>query len=197
MSNMVNIKIDGRDYQVEAGLTILEAAKKCGYKIPTFCYFKNLVQSGACRVCLVEVKGARSLLPSCNVVVSEGMEVTINSSRAMEARKKSVELLVSNHNMDCLHCDRNQKCELQTLSKQLGVDENRYQGKQTPATLDKLSPVLVRDTSKCVLCGRCVAACEKYQGIGILGFQKRGFQTIVGPAENRSFNDVRCMMCGQ
>lgn len=197
MSNMVNIKIDGRDYQVEAGLTILEAAKKCGYKIPTLCYFKNLVQSGACRVCLVEVKGARSLLPSCNVVVSEGMEVTINSSRAMEARKKSVELLVSNHNMDCLHCDRNQKCELQTLSKQLGVDENRYQGKQTPATLDKLSPVLVRDTSKCVLCGRCVAACEKYQGIGILGFQKRGFQTIVGPAENRSFNDVPCMMCGQ
>ena len=98
MENLVKVKFDGREYEVPAGLTILEAAKKCGYTIPTLCYFKNLVQSGACRVCLVEVKGARSLLPSCNVIVSDGMEVNINSARAMDARKKSVELILSNHN---------------------------------------------------------------------------------------------------
>ncbi len=197
MENLVKVKFDGREYEVPAGLTILEAAKKCGYTIPTLCYFKNLVQSGACRVCLVEVKGARSLLPSCNVIVSDGMEVNINSARAMDARKKSVELILSNHNMDCLHCTRNQNCELQSLARKLNIDEETYKGKQTPATLDDLSPVLVRDTSKCVLCGRCIAACEKHQGIGILGFQKRGFKTIVGPTENRSFNSVPCMMCGQ
>ena len=197
MADFVKIKIDGREHQVKAGLTILEAARECGYKIPTLCYFKGLVQSGACRVCLVEVKGARNLLPSCNVVVSDGMDIVINSPRAIEARKKSVELIVSNHHMDCLHCSRSKRCELQSLAKLMGIDEERYAGKQPVGSYDNLSPVLIRDTSKCILCGRCVAACEKYQGIGILGFQRRGFNTIVGPAENRSFNDVPCMMCGQ
>ena len=193
----VNLKINGRAVTAEAGMTVLEAARANGIYIPTLCYLKDINKSGACRVCLVEVARARTLLSACTTPVSEGMEVFTNSERALRGRKNSVELIMSNHNKNCLSCKRNQNCELQKLCEELGVRENRFEGEKTPATLESASYGIVRDTSKCVLCGRCVETCKKVQGLGILGLENRGFKTIVGPVYNSSFNDVNCMQCGQ
>ena len=195
---MLNIKIEGVPYQVEEGLTILEAAKKCGYEIPSLCSFNHgECSQGSCRVCLVEATGARGLVESCVYPVSEGMEIKISTPKATEARRTSVELLLSNHNQNCQQCDKNGKCELLHVAKLVGAREGMYAGAKTPATIDKLSPSIYRDTSKCILCGRCVARCKNAHGLGILGFEKRGFNTIVSPAENRSFANSPCILCGQ
>ena len=197
---MVNIKIEGVSYQVEEGLTILEAAKKCGYEIPSLCAFNHgECNHGSCCVCLVEVKGARGLVASCVYPVNEGMEIIISSPKAVEARRASVELLLSNHNINCQQCDKNGKCELLHVASVTGAREGRYQGAKTPTTFDQLTPTIIRDTSKCILCGRCVARCQNAHGkdMGILGFENRGFNTIVAPAENRSFINSPCIMCGQ
>ena len=196
--SLVNIKIDGKDFQVESGLTILEAARKCGFVIPSLCAFNNGKCSRAsCRVCLVEVKGARGLVASCVYPVAEGMEISISSSKAIEARRASVELLLSNHHKNCLQCEKNGHCELLEVSKMVGARDHMYEGEQTPATIDELAPGLVRDTSKCILCGRCIERCKEAQGISILGFENRGFQTIVSPVGNRSFATSPCIQCGQ
>ena len=195
---MLNIKIEGVPYQGEEGLTILEAAKKCGYEIPSLCSFNHgECSQGSCRVCLVEATGARGLVASCVYPVSEGMEIKISTPKATEARRTSVELLLSNHNQNCQQCDKNGKCELLHVAKLVGAREGMYAGAKTPATIDKLSPSIYRDTSKCILCGRCVARCKNAHGLGILGFEKRGFNTIVSPAENRSFANSPCILCGQ
>lgn len=195
---MVNIKIEGIPYEVEEGLTILEAAKKCGYQIPSLCtYNHGECSQGSCRVCLVEVKGARGLVASCVYPVNEGMEITISSQKAIAARRASVELLLSNHSMKCQQCDKNEYCELLYAAKVTGAREDMFQGEQTPTTLDQLTPSIVRDSSKCILCGRCVARCGNAHGKSVLGFEKRGFNTIVAPAENRSFQDSPCILCGQ
>ena len=195
---LVNIKIEGQAYQVEAGLTILEAARKCGYVIPSLCAFNHGECSRAsCRVCLVEVKGARGLVASCVYPVAEGMEISISSTKAAEARRASVELLLSNHHKDCLSCEKNGHCELLEVSKMVGAREGMYEGEQTPSTLDELAPGLIRDTSKCILCGRCIERCKSAQGISILGFENRGFKTIVSPVQNRSFANSPCIQCGQ
>ncbi|MBQ8525735.1 MAG: iron hydrogenase small subunit [Clostridia bacterium] len=194
----VNIKIEGVSYQVDEGLTILEAAKKCGYEIPSLCAFNHgECSNGSCRVCLVEVVGARGLVASCVYPVNEGMEVRISTPVASEARRASVELLLSNHNQNCQQCDKNGQCELLHVASVTGAREGRYQGVKTPVTVDEITPSIVRDTSKCILCGRCVARCENAHGLGILGFENRGFRTIVGPAENRSMADSPCILCGQ
>jgi len=194
----VNIKIEGVAYQVEEGLTILEAAKACGYEIPSLCAFNHgECSNGSCRVCLVEVKGARGLVASCVYPVNEGMEITISSPKAAEARRVSVELLLSNHNQNCQQCDKNGQCELLHVASITGAREGRYQGVKTPVTVDELTPSIVRDTSKCILCGRCVARCQNAHGMGILGFENRGFKTIVAPAENRSMANSPCILCGQ
>lgn len=196
--SLVNIKIDGKDFQVESGLTILEAARKCGFVIPSLCAFNNGKCSRAsCRVCLVEVKGARGLVASCVYPVAEGMEISISSSKAVEARRASVELILSNHHKNCLQCEKNGHCELLEVSKMVGARDHMYEGEQTPATIDELAPGLVRDTSKCILCGRCIERCKEAQGISILGFENRGFQTIVSPVGNRSFATSPCLQCGQ
>ena len=195
---LVNIKIEGKSYQVESGLTVLQACRKCGYNIPTLCSWNNGECSlASCRVCLVEVKGARGLVASCAYPVNEGMEITISSPRAMEARRTSVELILSNHEKNCLQCAKNGHCELLEVSKMVGARENKYTGQTTEATVDEVAPGIVRNTAKCILCGRCIEACKKHQGIGILGFENRGFKTIVAPAENRSFAKSPCMQCGQ
>ena len=195
---MVNIKIEGVPYQVEAGITILEAAKRCGYEIPTLCAFNNGECSRAsCRVCLVEATGARGLVASCVYPVAEGMEIRISSPKAVAARRASVELILSNHNRNCQECDKNEKCELLHVARVTGAREGIYEGEQTPVTVDRLTPTITRDTSKCILCGRCVERCKAAHGIGILGFENRGFKTIVAPAENRSFINSPCIMCGQ
>ena len=194
----VNIKIEGYPYQVEEGLTILEAAKRCGYEIPSLCAFNHgECNQGSCRVCLVEATGARGLVASCVYPVSEGMEITISSPKAVQARRTSVELLLSNHSAWCQECGKNGNCELLHVAQVTGARVIEKQGARTPVTVDKLSPSIVRDTSKCVLCGRCIARCQNAHGLSVLGFQNRGFATIVAPAENRSFANSPCIQCGQ
>ena len=194
----VNIKIEGVSYQVEEGMTILEAARQCGYEIPTLCSFHNAECSrGSCRVCLVEATGARGLVASCVYPVSEGMEVKISSPKALKARRSSVELILSNHSQNCQQCEKNGVCELLRVAKLTGAREGKFQGEKTPTTYDNLSPSIVRDTSKCILCGRCIQRCTNAHGNGILGFENRGFKTIVGPAGNISFSESPCLMCGQ
>ena len=194
----INIKIEGVPYQVEEGLTILEAAKQCGYEIPTLCAFNHgECNRGSCRVCLVEATGARGLVASCVYPVNEGMEITISSPKAVAARRASVELLLSNHSMLCQTCEKNEKCELLHVARLTGARDNMFAGEKTAVTIDEISPSIVRDTSKCVLCGRCVARCSNAHGNGVIGFQNRGFKTIIGPAENRSFTDSPCILCGQ
>ncbi|MBR5767233.1 MAG: [Clostridia bacterium] len=195
---LINIKIEGIPYQVEDGITILEAAKACGYEIPTLCAFNHgECNRGSCRVCLVEATGARGLVASCVYPVNEGMEITISSPKAVAARRASVELLLSNHNQNCQQCDKNGKCELLHVAQLTGAREGQFIGEKTPTHYDDLTPTIVRDTSKCILCGRCVERCKNAHAIGILGFENRGFNTIVAPAENRSFINSPCIMCGQ
>ena len=195
---LVNIKIDGQAYQVEEGLTVLEAARKCGFTIPSLCAFNHgKCSQASCRVCLVEVKGARGLVASCVYPVNEGMEITISSQKAVAARRASVELILSNHHKNCLQCEKNGHCELLKVAEMVGARDGMYEGAQTPATLDTLAPGLIRDTSKCILCGRCIERCKEAQGISILGFENRGFNTIVSPVGNRSFATSPCIQCGQ
>ena len=196
--SLVNIKIEGQPYQVEAGLTILEAAKACGYEIPSLCAFNHgECNQGSCRVCLVEATGARGLVASCVYPVNEGMEIKISSPKATEARRRSVELMLSNHNKNCQQCDKNGQCELLHVAQVTGAREGVYEGVHSETHIDTLAPGLVRDTSKCILCGRCIARCSNAHGMGILGFENRGFATFVSPAENRSFVDSPCIQCGQ
>ena len=194
----INIKIEGQSYQVEEGLTILEAAKECGYEIPSLCAYNHGECSlASCRVCLVEATGARGLVASCVYPISEGMEITISSPKATAARRASVELILSNHSMNCQQCEKNGHCELLYVAQVVGARENKFVGSKTPITVDEISPSIIRDTSKCILCGRCVSRCVAAHGTGILGFEKRGFSTIVSPAENRSFATSPCISCGQ
>lgn len=195
---LINIKIEGKLYQVEEGLSVLEAAKKCGYNIPSLCSFVDgRCSVASCRVCLVEVKGARGLVASCAYPVHEGMEVIISSPAATDARRNSVELILSNHQKNCLQCDKNGQCELLEVSKIVGARDGQFVGSMTPSTYDDVAPGITRNTAKCILCGRCIETCKSFQGIGILGFENRGFKTIVAPTENRSFADSPCLQCGQ
>ena len=195
---LVNITIEGQSYQVDSSLTVLQAAKACGYNIPTLCAWRDGKCSlASCRVCLVRLVGTPRLVPSCVWPVSEGLNISISDPMAVQARRTSVELLLSNHSMNCQSCSKNGQCELLEIARIVGARDDAFKGEKTPATLDEVAPGIVRDTSKCVLCGRCVETCKQDQGIGILGFEKRGFNTIVSPAENRSFADVPCIQCGQ
>ena len=194
----VNIKIEGIPYQVEEGLTILEAARHCGCEIPSLCAFNHgECNRGSCRVCLVEATGARGLVASCVYPVNEGMEITISSPKAVAARRASVELLLSNHSMLCQQCDKNGKCELLHAAEVTGAREHMFEGCKTPTYLDDVNPSIVRDTSKCILCGRCVARCANAHGNGVLGFENRGFNAMIAPAQNRNFTDSPCILCGQ
>ena len=194
---MVNLKINGQDVSVPAGTTILDAARSAGIKIPTLCYLRDINAIGACRVCVVEVKGARSLVAACVYPVNEGMEVTTNSAKVIEARRTTVELILSDHDKNCLSCVRNQNCELQRLSEELGCDAKRFSGAVNEFDIDATTPYIVRDNNKCVLCRRCVAACKEYQGLSIIGTNSRGFATHVGAAFDFDLKDVPCVGCGQ
>ena len=193
----VNIKINGKDYAVEKGITVLEAARYAGIDIPTLCYLKDINEIGACRLCLVEVKGARGMVTACVYPVNEGMEITTNSPRIMEARKMNLELLLSNHKKDCLSCVRSTTCELQALCNEYGVDEHHFGGERTVHKIDASSPSIIRDNDKCILCRRCVAACKNMQGIGVIGANNRGFDTEIGTAFEVKLADTSCVNCGQ
>ena len=195
---LVNIKIEGQPYQVEEGLTILEAAKQCGYDIPTLCSFnKGECSLASCRVCLVEATGARGLVASCVYPVAEGMEIKISSPKATQARRVSVELILSNHSFHCQQCDKNGHCELLHVAQMVGAREGKFFGEKSQTYYDDHNSSIIRDTSKCVLCGRCVKRCFEAHGTGILGFEKRGFKTFIAPAGNRGFDESPCILCGQ
>ncbi len=194
--NMVNVTIDGVSVQVPSNYTVLEAAKQAGVKIPTLCYLKDVNEVGACRVCLVEVEKARALAAACVMPVSEGMVVHTNSKKVRDTRRATLEMILSDHNRDCLACIRNKNCELQTLAEEYGIRKVTFEGEKSPSTYDDKSFSIVRDGSKCIKCGRCVSACKK-QGIGVLSFLNRGFSTSVGPAYDISMADAPCIYCGQ
>jgi len=195
--DMVNITIDGQQLQVPKTATILEAARLAGVKIPYLCYHPELRPEGACRVCVVEVKGARALAASCVYPVSEGMEVKTNTAKVRSARKAVVELLLANHPQDCLSCQRNQKCELQAIAADLGIREVRFEGEKKSFPMDMKNPSLVRDPNKCILCGRCIRACSERQGVHVYSFVNRGFRTTVAPAFEAGLDEAPCTYCGQ
>ena len=195
---LVNIKINGQPYQVDSSLTVLEAARKCGYEIPSLCAFNHgKCSKASCRVCLVEVVGARGLVASCVYPVNEGMEIITNSVKAVEARRASVELILSNHEKNCLQCPKNGHCELLKVAEMVGARDQKYVGQQSEKTVDEVAPGIIRNSAKCILCGRCIERCKEAHGISILGFENRGFKTIVSPVENRSFANSPCLQCGQ
>ncbi len=194
----VNIKINGMPLSVPKDFTILEAARQAGIEIPTLCYLKDINAIGACRICVVEVKGARSLVASCVYPVNEGMEITTNSEKVAKSRKQTLELILSTHNKTCLSCVRSGSCELQKLSNEYGIEnENRYMGENISYPIDRSAPHMYRDNSKCILCRRCVAACDKLQSVSVIGPNERGFKTHIGSAFENNLADVACVSCGQ
>ncbi len=194
----VNIKINGMSVEAPKGSTILEAAKLAHIDIPTLCYLKEINEIGACRICVVEVKGARSLVASCVYPIAEGMEITTNSPKILNARKKTLELILSDHDRKCLSCVRSGNCELQKLCADLKVDnEDLYDGERGCFELDTTAAHMVRDNNKCILCRRCSAVCEKTQAIGVIGANERGFATNISCAFDMGLGETSCVSCGQ
>ena len=194
---MVTLKIDGRTVQAEPNATVLEACMAQGIKIPTLCNLKDINNIGACRMCLVEDAKTGKLQASCVLPVSEGLEIKTSTPKVLEARRAVLELILSDHDRSCLTCKRNQSCELQALANEMGIEDIEFPGERIVKTIDELSPSIVRDNNKCILCRRCVAACAKTQGVFAIGMQNRGFKTQVGSEFGKSLNDVACINCGQ
>lgn len=192
----VNITIDGVNIEAEDNLTVLEAAKQANIDIPTLCYLKKINKIGACRICLVEVKGARGLQAACSYPVSEGLVVRTNTKEIMDARRSTLELILSNHKKNCLSCSRNTDCELQALADRMGVGDVVYEG-TAEDEIDDLSTSIVRDNSKCVLCRRCVAVCKNVQTVGAIDVAYRGMNSKITPAFNKSLGESNCINCGQ
>lgn len=193
---MINMTINGKKVKAPEGSTILQAAKQNGIRIPTLCYLENIHKFGACRICVVEVEGAKTLQAACMVEAKDGMVIHTNSSRVRRSREVMYRLLMSDHPDDCLKCERNQSCELQALGKQLGITEKGFEGEKTNKPLDK-SVSFTRDPNKCILCRRCVSVCNEIQAVGILNAQNRGFDTEISPAMGLKIGDAGCAMCGQ
>ena len=194
---MVHLTINGIPVEVEEGTTILEAARKINIDIPTLCFLKDINEVGDCRMCVVEVEGNRGFATACIQKVAEGMVVKTSTPAVIEARKIVLDLILSNHDRECLTCTRNGTCELQKLAQEFYVDEIKYQGSRNRHKIDDISPSIVRDFNKCILCRRCVATCKNVQGIGAIDCVNRGFESCISTVENKSLNDVNCTFCGQ
>ena len=193
----MNIIINNKNHQAEQGETILEVLNRKGIEVPTLCHMKNMFPTGACRMCLVEDKITGKLVTSCSAHVTDGMDILTHSPRVTEARKTIVELLLSNHPDDCLYCVRNNKCELQDLSRDLCIMEKRIQGKKNKLPIDRSSSSIIRDPEKCILCGRCIRVCEEVMGVACIEFLNRGSLSTVGTAFNKGLNLSSCVNCGQ
>ena len=194
---MVHLTIDNIPVTVPEGTTVLEAARSAGIRVPTLCFLKDINEIGACRICVVEVQGARSLMASCVYPVAEGMVVHTNTEKVRRSRQLTLELILSNHRMDCLTCSRNAHCELRQLAADLGIDAVRYANDDLKPQLETSAAHLVRDNSKCVLCRRCTSMCRKSQEVGVIGCNDRGFATHIGCAFDRDLAEVDCVSCGQ
>lgn len=194
---MMQIRINDQDYTAQTGETILDVASRNHIKIPTLCHLPDMHQLGACRICVVEVNGARNLMASCVTPVSDGMVVQTHSARVRHARKVLFELMLSDHPAECLHCERNQNCDFQEVGRLLNVKESRFAGIRSKDFVDTSSPSIVRDANKCILCRRCVSMCNEVQGVGIMQAQNRGFTTEIGPGEHLRLGTVSCAYCGQ
>ncbi len=195
MSN-VNITIDGINVAVPAGSTILQAAKELGIYIPTLCYLKGINEIGACRICVVEVKGAKALVAACMYPVNEGMEIFTHTPKVMSARRATLELILSNHPANCQTCDRSTNCELQAVANKLGVRDIRFEGETVNATIDA-GVSIVRDNNKCILCRRCIAACKNIQTVGVIDAVNRGFKTTIASPFEMPLGETPCVNCGQ
>lgn len=194
---MINITIDGIKTQVPKNYTVLEAARTLNINIPTLCFLKGLNEVGACRICVVEVQGARTLQASCVQPVAEGMVVKTNTPVVLEARRTILDLILARHERECLTCSRNLNCELQKLCEEIGIDKVKYEGQKIRYKLDDASSAVVRDQNKCILCGRCVAVCKKVQNTGAIDFAQRGVNTTVTTSYNKGLAEVNCINCGQ
>lgn len=196
--DMVELNINNIPCRAPAGSTILEAAHAAGIAIPTLCYLKDVNEIGACRMCVVEVKGMKNLVTACVHPISQGMEVYTNTKRVQAARRTNLKLLLSIHDQECLSCPRSGECELQRLCREYGVDNNMaFEGEKNHYEVDASTPHLIRDNSKCILCRRCVATCEKVMGVGAIGISQRGFKTHVGSSFEVPLGQSACINCGQ
>lgn len=193
---MINLTINGKNISAEPGTTVLEAARANNIHIPNLCYLKGVHKYGSCRMCVVEVEGMKNLQASCLATVREGMVVHTNSARVRKVRKVLYELMLSNHPKDCLSCERNQNCELQAIGNELGISESRFNGAMAEARVD-VSPAITRDTSKCILCRRCVTVCNNIQHVGAIAAQNRGFKSVISPSMGLPLISTACAMCGQ
>lgn len=194
---MIPLFIDGLPVEVPEGQTIMQAAERAGKHIPTLCYLPDVHEIGACRVCVVEVEGAKALMPACITRVTPGMKVSTNSPRVRRARRTVVSLLVSDHDGDCLTCDRSGNCELQRLCEEMGLHDKLYQGAHSKRIFDDSTPSIVRDSGKCILCRRCLSVCGKVQGVSAIAPIKRGFATVIAPQRLKKLAEVPCTQCGQ
>jgi NADP-reducing hydrogenase subunit HndD len=195
--NLITLTIDDKEVKVKPGTSILQAARQVGIDIPTLCFLKEINEVGDCRMCIVEVEGRRGFATSCVEKVAEGMVVHTNTQSVMEARRVILDLIISNHKVECLTCPRSGNCELQELAKKFNITKVEFPGEQKETQIDDLSPSIERDSSKCVLCRRCVAACKNVQGIGAIDCAGRGFSSSVSTYKDLSLNDVNCTFCGQ
>lgn len=194
---MARLHINNIPVDVPNGTTILKAARELGIRIPTLCHLENTEAKGACRICVVEVKGAKTMIAACATPVTEGMEVFTNSKAARDSRKFVLEMLLSEHDGDCKTCSRNDDCELKALAAEMGVTDLRFEGERTRKHIDDTTPALVRDSGKCIKCRRCVTVCSEVQMVGSLFPQSRGFDTTIGPAFSQDLDSVACVQCGQ
>jgi len=194
---MFSIEVNNRIISVKKGETILTALRRNGIQVPTLCNMKDFTPTGACRMCVVEAEGNEALLPSCSIMVAEGMKIKTHSPRVLKARKTIVELLLSNHPDDCLYCERNGNCELQKMAEDLNVRERRIPGKKSRFKIDKSSASIIRDPAKCILCGRCVRVCEEIQSVSTFDFINRGSKLTISPSMNKPLNFSNCISCGQ
>ena len=193
----VEVIIDNKKVKADTSETILEVARRIGIEIPTLCYLKDVNEPASCRVCVVEVEGARNLCTACSTKVRKDMVVKTNTTKVLKARKNALELLLSNHNKNCLNCPKNLKCDFQKLTEQFHCDTEKYAGEMNTFETDDSNYAIVRDESKCILCGKCVAVCKKLQGCSAITKVNRGFETKVSTAFEKSMKESSCVGCGQ